>query len=331
MADEPATEPAKEEPETEPEDEIKIITVFGATGMQGGSVIRALCQEGSKFKVRAVTRHPEGERAQEIKDLGCEVVEGDYEECELIRDCLKDAWGCFAVTDYFETMDKSSEVQQGKNIINTCCEQKVKHVVYSGLESAVRISGLVCDHFDGKADVEEYLRNSGVNTYTIIRLPWYYENLYENTPPQKVSDNRYKLPIPIGNSYMYGISVDEIGECIHSIFKDPEKYHKKTIGLAADQFLIHGCCKILTKHLSPLEFVHAQMSCDEYEDQNQSIPGVKELSNMFRFYKQARCDRNVEQSRELNPKLSNLDDWVMQNKEKLLKALEENDKLKAES
>lgn len=78
-------------------------------------------------------------------------------------------------------------------------------------------------------------------------------------------------------------------------------------------------------------FIYFQISCDEYEDQNQSIPGVKELSNMFRFYKQARSDRDLEQSRELNPKLSNLDDWVKQNKEKLLKALEENDKLTAES
>lgn len=56
--------------ETQSENETKIITVFGATGMQGGSVVRALCQEGSKFKVRAVTRHPDGERAQELKDLG---------------------------------------------------------------------------------------------------------------------------------------------------------------------------------------------------------------------------------------------------------------------
>lgn len=296
----------------------RIVTVFGATGAQGGSVVRALSEKDSPFKVRAVTRNPESERAQELKDIGCEVVEGDYDDYESLRPCLEGAWGCFAVTDYFETMDKSSEVQEGKNILNMCCEMKVAHVVYSGLESTIRISGLVCDHFDGKADVEEYMKNVGLDKYTIIRLPWYYENLYENTPPMKIEDNKFKLPIPIGNSLMYGISVDEIGPCILAIFKESEKYHAKTIGLAADHFMIHTCCKILSQHLAPAEFVHAQISCDDYEAQN--IPGVKELANMFRYYKQARCERNIEQSRILYPYLSTLDEWVAMNKDKLLKA-----------
>ena len=48
----------------------KIITVFGATGAQGGSVARALCVAESPFKVRAITRSPRGERAQELRDIG---------------------------------------------------------------------------------------------------------------------------------------------------------------------------------------------------------------------------------------------------------------------
>lgn len=56
--------------DAESDGEPKIITVFGATGAQGGSVVRALCAADSTFKVRAITRNPEGERAQEIRDLG---------------------------------------------------------------------------------------------------------------------------------------------------------------------------------------------------------------------------------------------------------------------
>ena len=68
-------------------------------------------------------------------------------------------------------------------------------------------------------------------------------------------------------------------------------------------------------------FILFQISCDDYEAQD--IPGVKELANMFRYYKQARCERNIEQSRILYPYLSTLDEWVAMNKIKLRKAFEE--------
>ena len=50
----------------------KLIAVVGATGQQGGGVVRALQAGGGQFKVRALSRNPVKHR-----DLADEVVEAD--------------------------------------------------------------------------------------------------------------------------------------------------------------------------------------------------------------------------------------------------------------
>lgn len=55
----------------------KLLTVFGATGAQGGSVIRAVLADdvlSKEFKIRGITRDVSKPAAQALAEKGVEVV-----------------------------------------------------------------------------------------------------------------------------------------------------------------------------------------------------------------------------------------------------------------
>ena len=63
----------------------KIITVFGATGAQGGGLVRAILEDkNSEFTARAVTRDINSDKAQELARLGAEVVAADIDDPQSV-------------------------------------------------------------------------------------------------------------------------------------------------------------------------------------------------------------------------------------------------------
>ena len=80
----------------------KIITVFGATGAQGGGVARAILQDSnSEFAVRAVTRNPASDKAKELAAMGAEVVTADIDDKESMKRVLDGAYGAYFVTFFW--------------------------------------------------------------------------------------------------------------------------------------------------------------------------------------------------------------------------------------
>ncbi|CAG8889564.1 unnamed protein product [Penicillium nalgiovense] len=56
--------------------DVKIITIFGATGNQGGSVARSLLKNPA-FHVRGITRNPESEASKALIPQGAEIVQAN--------------------------------------------------------------------------------------------------------------------------------------------------------------------------------------------------------------------------------------------------------------
>lgn len=54
-----------------------LITVFGATGTQGGSVIDHLLSSSKPYRIRAVTRDPSKPSGKKLEEKGCEVVKAE--------------------------------------------------------------------------------------------------------------------------------------------------------------------------------------------------------------------------------------------------------------
>lgn len=97
----------------------KTIVVFGATGAQGGSVIKSILADpkaASQFQIRAVTRDPSKPSAKALADQGCELVTADLNNEKDVARALKGAYGAFAVTNFWETGDPGVEIAQGKNV-----------------------------------------------------------------------------------------------------------------------------------------------------------------------------------------------------------------------
>lgn len=82
-----------------------------AAGAQGGSVARALLDDGS-FKVRAVTRSPRKKEAEELRRRGAELVKADQDDEASLERALAGAYGAFIVTNFWEHCSKEKEIEQ---------------------------------------------------------------------------------------------------------------------------------------------------------------------------------------------------------------------------
>ena len=125
----------------------KLIAVIGATGQQGGAVVRAL-QAGGQFTVRALTRNPGKHR-----ELAEEVVEADLDRRETLKAAFEGAHGVFLVTNFWE--EGTDELKQATAAVRAAKDTGVKHFVWSTLPNVEAISGGKFDvpHFTGKAKI----------------------------------------------------------------------------------------------------------------------------------------------------------------------------------
>ncbi|KAI0922876.1 hypothetical protein AcV5_009745 [Taiwanofungus camphoratus] len=158
----------------------KLIAVCGATGNQGGSVAKHLLQYPDQYKVRALTRNPQSQAAQELAKLGAEVVKTDLTVPSEVTEALKGCWGVFGVTDFYDVKikdDPGSEERQGKNLVDAALAANTQCFVWSTLPSSRRISGgrLVSRIYEGKYQVDDYIREKGLPASFL-----YTGNFYEN-------------------------------------------------------------------------------------------------------------------------------------------------------
>ncbi|CAH3027862.1 unnamed protein product [Porites evermanni] len=305
----------------------KVITVFGATGGQGGGVVSALLKainsERKDYAVRAITRNPDGAKGQELKSKGCEVVKCDLDDKESVEKAIRGSYGVFLVTNYWEHFSKEKEIEQGKRVIDVCEALGVKHLIYSGLEHVKKVIGIECEHFDSKGIVEEYLHTKKPEeklNFTIVRFSAYFNNFAGFFKPRRMNKNTFIFDIPMEGAPMDGVEVKQGGECVYGILEEPDSYRYKTIGLSTDKFTMEQYCEELTKQLSPMTFKDSQITLDQYRALG--FPGAVELGNMFEFYKRGNPERDIALTKKLNPGLQEFKEWVQENKEMLSKSFD---------
>ncbi|NXF35185.1 NMRL1 protein, partial [Nyctibius bracteatus] len=281
------------------------------TGAQGGCVARALLEDGT-FKVRAVTRSPRKKEAEELRQSGAEVVKADQDDEASLELALAGAYGAFVVTNFWEHCNKEKEIAQGKRLADLSKRLGLRHVVYSGLENVKKLTGgrLEVLHFDGKGEVEEYFQEAGV-PITAVRLPFYFENFLSTFKPQKVPQrDTFVLELPMGDTPMDGMAVEDIGPVVLSLLKSPEQYIGQVIGLSTGKLTEAEYAAVFSQQTG--KTVEAsKISPEEYE--KRGTPGAKEMAAMFRFYA-LKPDRNVGLTMKLNPKARTFPQWVADNK-----------------
>src|SRR5438445_11565925 len=209
----------------------KLIAVVGATGRQGGAVVRAL-QAVNQFKVRALTRNPAKHR--EVAD---EVIQADLNRPETLRAAFAGAHGVFLVTNPWE--QGTNEIEQATAAIRAAKDACVKHFVWSTLPDVEGISGgkLHVAHFTGKAKVDRVVKEAGFPNHTFVIAPFYYQNLIGVLAPQKLADGfvGWVLPLdPTVRSIHMG-DITELGNIVAGAFAHPDQAgHGEHLPLVGD-------------------------------------------------------------------------------------------------
>ncbi|KAF1998824.1 NmrA-like family domain-containing protein [Amniculicola lignicola CBS 123094] len=219
----------------------KTITVFGATGVQGGSVIKAILADpalSKEFTIRGVTRDPSKPNAQALAGQGVELVTADMNSKESIIKAIKGSDAVFLVTNYWETADPKVELAQGKAVADAAKEVGVSQLIFSSLLNVTKISNGKLPHvlhFDGKAEIEEYIRKTGI-TCTFV-LPGYYMSNYK-TMLQKGEDGNYSLAYPVSEKAEFPLfdTAEDMGKFVKPALKNPAKFNGKQILAAADYY-----------------------------------------------------------------------------------------------
>jgi uncharacterized protein YbjT (DUF2867 family) len=199
-------------------DDRRLIAVIGATGSQGGSVVRALVDQGA-FRVRALTRTPHA-----YTGPAHEVAEADLARPDTLEAAFAGAHGVFVVTNFWEP--GSDEIAQGRNAVDAAAKAGVRHFVWSTLPDVGAISGgeFEVAHFTSKAKVDAFVRDAGFESFTFVEAPFYFENLVANMPAQQLPDGRtgWALPLPGDARVVHMGSIEDLGGVVAGAFGNPE-------------------------------------------------------------------------------------------------------------
>ncbi|HXI60335.1 MAG TPA: NmrA/HSCARG family protein [Polyangia bacterium] len=204
----------------------KLVLITGATGHQGGATLRHLAKRGG-FKLRAMTRKPQGEAARALAALGAEVVAGDLDDAASVARALAGAWGVYAVQNTWEAGVEKEE-QQGKRFAKLAREAGVQRFVYASVGSADKGTGI--PHFDNKFRVEETIKALGFPSYAIVRPVFFMENLLS---PWSLQGD--KLAMGLGpNTKLQMIAVDDIGKFGAKALADADTLANVAFDIAGD-------------------------------------------------------------------------------------------------
>ncbi len=307
--------------------EKKIIAVVGATGAQGGGLVRAILSDPQGgFAARAITRDVTSAKAQDLAKLGAEVVTADVNDVESLKRAFKGAYGVFCVTFFWADFSPENEIAQATNMARAAKDAGVRHAIWSTFEDTRKFIPLTDNrmptlmgrykvaHFDAKSEANHVFTDLGVPT-TFLLTSFYWENLiYFGAGPRKGPDGKLAITYPMGDKKLPGIASEDIGKCVYGIFKRGHEFIGKTVGIAGEHLTGAQMAAALTKALKQ-EVRYNDVPADMYR--SFGFPGAEDMGNMFQFKRDFEHDytgaRSVAVSRSLNPTLQTFERWLMSN------------------
>ena len=304
--------------------EKKIIAVVGATGAQGGGLVRAiLADKSGSFAVRAITRNPQSEKAEALRAAGAEVVAGDADNPATLGPAFTGAQGAFLLTNFWEHFSPERELTQARHMAEAVKAAGVQHVIWSTLEDTRKWVPLESEqlptlmgkykvpHFDAKGEADEIFRQLGVPT-TFLLTSFYWDNfIYFGAGPQRGPDGVLALTFPMDDKPLSGIASEDIGKCAYGIFKRGGEFINKTVAIAGEHLTGKQLADGMSRALGQ-EVRYNNVPPEVYR--SLGFPGADDLGNMFQFKRDFNDYfvgvRDLGFSRSLNPELQTFDEWL---------------------
>jgi uncharacterized protein YbjT (DUF2867 family) len=309
----------------------KIITIFGATGAQGGGLARSiLADPNGPFAVRAVTRDVNSDAARALAAAGAEVVAASLEDAAAVERAFAGAYGAYCVTFFWAHFSPERELAEARLMAQAARAAGLQHVVWSTLEDTRRWMQLddprmptlmgryKVPHFDAKGEADQFFRDAGVPT-TFLLTSFYWDNLiFFGSGPKPAADGKLDFVLPMGQAKLPGIAAEDIGRCAHGVFRRGGDLIGQTVGIAGEHLTGAEMAAALT-HALGREVRHLDVTPDVYR--SFGFPGADDLGNMFQFKRDFNADfcaaRSVEKSRALNPRLQTFAQWLGANAQRI--------------
>lgn len=309
----------------------KIITVLGATGAQGGGLVRSIMNDaGGEFTARAVTRDTNSDKAKALAALGAEVVAGDVDDEASLARAFAGAHGAYCVTFFWAHFSPDKELAEVRAMVGAAKKAGLKHVIWSTLEDTrkqvkvgsgsmpVLMEKYNVPHFDAKGEANAFFAEAGVPT-TFLHTSFYWDNFITfGMGPKVGEDGQRALMLPLSTKKLPGIAAEDIGRCAHGIFKQGDDLIGKTVGIAGEHLTGDDMAAAFTNAYGE-EVVYQDVPLDVYR--GLGFPGAEDLGSMFQFKQDFNADycalRSLEFSRSVNPKLQTFVQWLEANHTKI--------------
>jgi uncharacterized protein YbjT (DUF2867 family) len=279
----------------------RMIVVTGATGLQGGAVTRHLLANG--WRVRALTRNRQSEKARALSASGADVVQGDMNDPGTLKPIFEGAYGVFSVQNPMIS-GVEGEIRQGKNVAEAAREAGVEHLVYGSAGTGESKTGV--PSWDSKRVVEEHMRSLGL-PLTILRPMAFMELMTEKKFFPQVAAWQV-MPALMGSSRpVPWLSTEDMGAIVAKAFADPDRFIGKDLALASDVQSLGECLTLYRQVLgkNPPRFPMPAWLFERF-----GFVG-KDLGKMWRWLRREEIVLETAPTLSIHPEAMSVQEWLM--------------------
>lgn len=276
----------------------RLILVSGATGKQGGAVLRHLRDRG--FPVRAMSRNPDKPAARELAGAGVEITAGDFNNSESLRRAMDGVYGVFSMTPF--GVPKDEEIAQGKALAEAAQTSRVTHYVFTSVGGADKNTGI--PHFDSKYEIELYVQRLGFPYLTILRPVFFMENWL--WMKDQIESGHIYSPLSPGTK-LAQIAVSDIGAFAALAFEHPDHWYRKAVELAGDELTGTQQAAAFSKKLGR-QVEYTQVAWADYEKQ-----AGHELAVMYKWFEEHGYQPDIAALKQEHSGLKTFGQWLNEN------------------
>src|SRR6202171_3937108 len=274
------------------------VLVTGATGKQGGHLVRELLARG--HSVRALTRKPESPAAAALAELGVTIVPGNFDDEGSLERAARGVDTVFAMSTPFEGGSKT-ETLEGTNILRAASRVRVKHFVYSSVAGADRATGI--PHFDSKFEVEKEIRRSGI-PFTIVAPVFFMENFLAEWMAAGIAQGSIAIAVP-ATRRLQQIAVEDIAQFTALVIERRESFLGKRIDIASDELTLATATAAISEASGrPIKYTAIPIAAARQQSED--------LARMYEWFDRVGYDADVVGLRELYPEVRwhRFSDWA---------------------
>ncbi|EGE59624.1 UNVERIFIED_ORG: uncharacterized protein YbjT (DUF2867 family) [Rhizobium esperanzae] len=221
---------------------IRTVLVTGATGQQGGAVVRALTARG--HRVKAISRKPDSNGAKRLAGAGVEVVAGDLNDGASVARAAEGVDTMFLMGNSYEA-GTEAETRQGILVADAAKAAGIGHLIYSSVGDANKKTGI--PHFDSKYLVEKHIAGLGI-PYTISAPVAFMENTVAPWAIDGLRQGVYAAALP-PTRLLQQIAIKDIGAFVAALAERREQVFGKRFDIAGDELSGEQQVKILSEAL----------------------------------------------------------------------------------